>query len=69
MLSIVLGWRTTTARPGLKMAGATLGLTSFAPNLKVQLFRVALDGRNFDHLTSLSTGGLGGSGLGIAPSA
>ncbi len=37
--------------------------------LWVRLFRVALDGSNSDHLTSLSTGRFAGSGLGISPSA
>ena len=43
---------------------------AYGPDPKrVRLFRVALDGKSFDHLTSRSCGGLRGSGLGTAPSA
>jgi hypothetical protein len=37
--------------------------------LWVRLFHDALDGRNFDHLTRLSLGRFGRSGLGITPPA
>ncbi len=55
---------------GGKAMGAVLSRRARREEIRwVRFFRVGLDGRKSDHLTSVSRGREGGSGLGTAPPA